>query len=202
MKFEQITSTWIKLNAYWKATQTRKRWKLIVYMPLSVENSDVHGPETIHLTTAMEKKLNAARLRGICKILKKHDKAPTIVYVASTNKKLLEEANAMAYPSSMSKPRRQILVFSGFHHLRRFRSYTSLYQFQLVKTGIGFDPIVPLELILASGELGSPGRIEYTTRKTLSGKRRLEEHHMKKPPWRTASFIAQVRKDNAEVCGG
>ena len=63
-KLQEVRRTWIKLNPSWKATKASKRWKLTVYDAI-IRSKLLYGLETIHLTTAMAKKLNAFQMRGI-----------------------------------------------------------------------------------------------------------------------------------------
>ena len=114
-KLQEVRRTWFKLYPYWKATNASKRWKLIVYDAI-IRSKLLYGLETIHLTTAMAKKLNAFQMRGIRKIL---NKAPTFIDRANTNRKLLEEASAIAFPSPGDN--RKIILFSQFHDARRVK---------------------------------------------------------------------------------
>ena len=58
-----------KLVDYWKASNASKKWQLIVYDAI-IRSKLLYGLETIYLTGAMQKKLNAFQIRGLRQILK------------------------------------------------------------------------------------------------------------------------------------
>ena len=70
--------------------------------------------ETLHLTEAISKKLDAFQLRGLRKILGLNT---TFINRANTNAKVYEEASRIAYPSLHDN--RRVQRFSEFHSKRK-----------------------------------------------------------------------------------
>jgi microsomal dipeptidase-like Zn-dependent dipeptidase len=56
--------TWFKLKPFWKAANCTTRWKLRVYHEI-IQNKLIYGLETLHLTQAMLKKIDAFHVRGL-----------------------------------------------------------------------------------------------------------------------------------------
>ena len=83
-KMQEVRCTWLKLNAYWKATRATKRWKIIVYDAI-IRSKLLYGLETIHLTPALAKKLDAFQYRGLRKIM---GMSSTCITRANTNQRL------------------------------------------------------------------------------------------------------------------
>ena len=111
-KMQEVRKTWFKLNAYWKATGANKKWQLIIYDAI-ITSKLLYGLETIHLTDALAKKLDAFQMRGLRKIL---NLEPTFINRINTNKKVLAEATQIAYSGQHSN--RRIKSFSEYHKER------------------------------------------------------------------------------------
>ena len=88
-KMHDTLKVWYKLTSFWKAVQCPAHWKLHVYDAI-IRNKLLYGLETIHLTQAMQKKINAFQLRGIRRILGLDS---TYVNRANTNDLVLRKAN-------------------------------------------------------------------------------------------------------------
>ena len=112
-KMSEVRRTWFKLSAYWKASGASKKWKLIIFDAI-IRSKLLYGLETIHLTQALSKSLDAFQLRSLRKILKR---PPTFIDRSCTNQKILEEATAIAFPTRGDN--RQIIRFSDYHMNRR-----------------------------------------------------------------------------------
>ena len=112
-KMSEVRRTWYKLQPYWKASGASKKWKLIIYDAI-IRSKLLYGLETIHLTQAMSRKLDAFQTRGLRRILQRNS---TFIDRRHTNKSLLEEASSIAYPSRCD--RRKIILFSEYHMNRR-----------------------------------------------------------------------------------
>ena len=67
-KMLEVRRTWFKLKPYWKASGASKKRKLIIYDAI-IRSKLLYGLETIHLTQAMSKKLDAFQMHGIRRIL-------------------------------------------------------------------------------------------------------------------------------------
>ena len=50
---QEVCCTWLKLNAYWKATRATKKWKIIAYDAI-IRSRLLYGLETIHLAPSLE----------------------------------------------------------------------------------------------------------------------------------------------------
>ena len=107
--------TWYKVEPYWKASGANKKWKLIIYDAI-IRSKLLYGLETIHLTQAMSRKLDAFQMRGLRRILQCDS---TFINRRNTNKSLLEEASSIAYPSRCD--RRKIIPCSEYHMNRRVK---------------------------------------------------------------------------------
>ena len=92
---QEVRKTWFKLNAYWKAKDTSKKWQIIVFDAI-IRSKLTYGLETVQLTDSMKKELDAFQLRGIRQIL---NKTHTYWNRDHTNKHLIEEATKAAYPN-------------------------------------------------------------------------------------------------------
>ena len=111
----EVRRTWYKLEPYWKASGASKKWKLIIYDAI-IRSKLLYGLETIHLTQAMSRKLDAFQMRGLRRILQRNS---TFIDRRNTNKSLLEEASSIAYPSRCD--RRKFIPFSEYHMNRRVK---------------------------------------------------------------------------------
>ena len=83
-KMSEVGRTWFKLNAYWKASGASKKWKLIIFDAI-IRSELLYGLETIHLTQALSKSLDAFQLRSLREILKR---PPTFIDRSCTNQKI------------------------------------------------------------------------------------------------------------------
>ena len=109
----EVRLTWTRLHPYWKATNSSKKWQLIIYGAI-VRSKLLYGLETLHLTEPMAKKLDAFQLRGLQQILGLNT---TFINRANTNAKVHEEASRIAYPSTQDN--RRVQRFSEFHSKRK-----------------------------------------------------------------------------------
>ena len=66
-QMQQVTITWKRLQAYWKATHARKKWQLIAYDAI-VKSKLLYGLETAHVGLADLKRIDAFQIRGIRQI--------------------------------------------------------------------------------------------------------------------------------------
>ena len=112
-QMQEVRCTWLKLNAYWKATRATKRWKIILYDAI-IRSKLLYGLETIHLTPALAKKLDAFQYRGLRKIM---GMSSTYINRANTNQRLLAAASDAAFPNPGDT--RKVLPFSRYHEERR-----------------------------------------------------------------------------------
>ena len=112
-KIQEVHRAWFKLSSYWKATCASKKWKLIVFDAI-IRSKLLYGLETVHLTQAMYKRIDAFQYRSLRRIL---GMPSTFINRANTNKKLLEAATAAAFPTRGD--RRKIASFSNYHQERR-----------------------------------------------------------------------------------
>ena len=83
-RIQSVNRTWYKLFPYWKATDASQKWKIIVYDAV-IRSKRLYGLETVQLTQAMCKKIDAFQLRGLRKILNMHS---THINRANTNKQV------------------------------------------------------------------------------------------------------------------
>ena len=70
-KMQEVRKTWYKLLSYWKATNANVKWQLIIF-DVVIRSKMLYGLETIHLTGAMLKKIDAFQMRCLRRILKSH----------------------------------------------------------------------------------------------------------------------------------
>ena len=71
LQMQQVTITWRRLQAYWKATNASKKWQLIAYDAI-VKSKLLYGLETAHVGTADLKRIDAFQIRGIRQIFGKN----------------------------------------------------------------------------------------------------------------------------------
>ena len=105
-KMHQTLKLWFKLNAFWKSVNYPKHWKLHVYDAI-IKNKLLYGLETVHLTQAMQKKVDAFQLRGLRKIL---GMDTTYANRANTNARVIEKANAEISRLNKIKPFSELLM--------------------------------------------------------------------------------------------
>ena len=67
-KMQEVRKTWFRLLPYWKATNANLKWQLLIFDAV-IKSKIVYGLETVHLTQAMMKKIDAFQLRCLRKIL-------------------------------------------------------------------------------------------------------------------------------------
>ena len=67
-RMQQTMKNLVKLKPFWKAANCTIRWKLRVYQAI-IPNKLIYGLETLHVTQAMLKKIDAFHLRGFRSIL-------------------------------------------------------------------------------------------------------------------------------------
>ena len=88
-KMQETVVTWNKLEPLWKAAGRSKKWKLEIYDAI-IKNKLLYGLETLRLTMAMQRKVNALQLRGFRKIL---GLQTTQVDRANTSEVVMRKAN-------------------------------------------------------------------------------------------------------------
>ena len=69
-KMQEVRKTWFKLSEYWKASNANTKWQLIIYDAI-IRSKLLYGLETVQLTEAQQKKINAFQMRGLRQIMKK-----------------------------------------------------------------------------------------------------------------------------------
>ena len=107
-KMNEVRKTWFKLAPYWKSHTASTKWQLIIYDAI-IRSKLLYGLETVHLTPAMERQIDAFQMRGLRQIMKYQH---TYYDRTKTNAKILEDASKAAYPKD---PNRRIQRFSVFH---------------------------------------------------------------------------------------
>jgi hypothetical protein len=98
---------------YWKATDSSKKWKLLIYDAI-IKSKLLYGMETTHVTKVMQKKIDAFQLRGLRKILRMQT---TYTRRTNTNVRVLAEATKFAY--NKQGDNRQIQLFGETYWHRR-----------------------------------------------------------------------------------
>ena len=68
---QQVNITKWKLNSYWKATEASKKWQLLIFDAV-IKSQLLYGMETMQLTDALIKKLDAFQMKGLRNILGKN----------------------------------------------------------------------------------------------------------------------------------
>ena len=71
-RIQDAMSTWRRLAVFWKASNVSKKWQLIIYDAV-IKTKLLYNLETVFLTQALRKKMEAFQLRGLRQILKKHN---------------------------------------------------------------------------------------------------------------------------------
>ena len=112
-KLHEVRKTWFKLFPYWKATGASQKWQIIVYDAV-IRSKLLYGLETVQLTDAMYKKINAFQIRGLRKILKM---GTTFINRANSNKAVYDKATRVAYPREGDQ--RVVLPFSEYHKKKK-----------------------------------------------------------------------------------
>ena len=111
-KIQEVRKTWFKLLPYWKASNASTKWQLIIFDAI-IRSKLLYGLETVHLTTAMLKKIDAFQLRCLRRILQM---APTFINRANSNTAVLQRATTVAYPQP--NDHRQVQLFSTYYKNR------------------------------------------------------------------------------------
>ena len=108
-KMQEVRKIWFKMAPYWKASNANQKWQLIIFDAV-IRSKLLYGLETVHLTNALLKKVDAFQLRCLRRILKL---APTFVDRSNTNMAVIQKASSIAYPDDHDS--RSIKLFS-FHY--------------------------------------------------------------------------------------
>ena len=114
-RMQQTLITWYKLELSWKAAACSVKWKLEVYD--AIKNKLLYGLETIHLTQAMQQKVNTFQLRGLRKILNLQS---TYMNRAHTNAYVMQKAN-QEINRNRKNNLREIKLFSELVQQKRCR---------------------------------------------------------------------------------
>ena len=115
-KMKPTLITWHKLEPLWKAAGCSARWKLEAY-DVTIKNKLLYGLETIHLTTAMQEKVDAFQLRGLRKTLNLQS---TYLNRAHTNAYVIQKAS-LEINKTRRSGNREIKLFSELVLERRGR---------------------------------------------------------------------------------
>ena len=83
---------WCKLSTFWKAANCSPAWKLQVYDAI-IQNKLLYGLENVHLTQAVQRKINAFQLKGLRRIL---GLQTTFVNRSNTNEFVLRRATEIS----------------------------------------------------------------------------------------------------------
>ena len=70
-QMQQVNITRWKLEAYWKATEASKKWQLLI-LDAVIKSKLLYGMETVQITEAMMKRIDAFLMKGLRKILGKN----------------------------------------------------------------------------------------------------------------------------------
>ena len=68
-KMQEVRKIWFKMAPYWRASNANQKWQLIIFNAV-IRSKLLYGLETVHLTNALLKKVDAFQLRCLRKILK------------------------------------------------------------------------------------------------------------------------------------
>lgn len=110
-KMQEVRKIWYKMAPYWKASHASQKWKLVI-LDAVIRSKLLYGLETVHLTAALLKKIDAFQLRCLRKIL---GLAPTFVDRANTNRAVIQKASLIAFPNDQ----RCMKFFSEYYNDRR-----------------------------------------------------------------------------------
>ena len=110
-KLQTVRITWTKLLPYWKASNANTKWKLRIFDAV-IRAKLLYGLETVHLTQAMLKKIDAFQIRGLRKIL---NLPSTFIDRRFTNRHVLQRA------SNLMSPHGNNILFSHCYNERRAR---------------------------------------------------------------------------------
>ena len=92
LKLQQVMQVWCKLSTFWKAANCSPAWKLQVYDAI-IQNKLLYGLENVHLTQAVQRKINAFQLKGLRRIL---GLQTTFVNRSNTNEFVLRRATEIS----------------------------------------------------------------------------------------------------------
>ena len=145
---QEVRQTWFKLLPYWRATNANVKWQLLIFDAV-VRSKLLYGLETIHLTDAMLKKVDAFQLRCLRKILKVPS---TFIDRRNTNREVLNRCTALAYPNRGD--RREFEFFSNrisVGNLNYWVMYSGLATTILCAKFLS-SPIVQSEFLMGKNE--------------------------------------------------
>ena len=111
LKIKETYYTWFELHNVWVKSNTDrdKRWKLVIFDAV-IRSKLLYGLETVFLTDARLKRLDAVQYRGLRQILKVPH---TYIDRQYSNAKLLEMSNTLIEQFAKYKPNR-IRPFSEY----------------------------------------------------------------------------------------
>ena len=98
-RIQDTKRTWLRLDVLWKDPNSNPKWKLLIYDAV-IKSKLLYSLETVHLTTALRKKLDAFHLRGLRKILRM---PTTYVDRRNTNQRVYQIASQITYPAGEAR---------------------------------------------------------------------------------------------------
>ena len=161
-KMQEVRKIWFKWAPYWRASNANQKWQLIIFDAVILSKL-LYGLETVHLTNALLKKVDAFQLRCLRKILKM---APTFVDRSNTNTAVIQKASSIAYPDRNNP--RSIQLFSIHYNEKRAELLG-----HIIRTSDA-DPLRQISL-----EAQSANRVQYG-KKRCGRPRQNWLHHTKK----------------------
>ena len=110
---QEVRKTWFKLLPYWKATNANVKWQLIIFDAV-IRSKLLYGLETVHLTEALLKKIDAFQMQCVRKILKI---PTTFIDKTNSNRVVLEKRTELLYPNQGDQ--RKFKLFSQSYQDRK-----------------------------------------------------------------------------------
>ena len=112
-KMQEVRKTWFKLLPYWKATNAYVKLQLIIFDDV-IRSKLLYGLETVHLTEALQKKIDAFQMLCLRKIL---NIPSAFIDRTNSNRVVLEKCTELLFPNQGGQ--RKFKLFSQSYHDRK-----------------------------------------------------------------------------------
>ena len=112
-KMQEVRKTWFKFLPYWEATNAKVKWQLLIFDAV-VRSKLLYGLETIQLTGAMLKKIDAFQIRCLRRILRIPS---TFIDRRSPNRVVFQRCTEILHQNQGEQ--RELEFFSRSYHRKK-----------------------------------------------------------------------------------
>ena len=161
---QEVRKTWYKLLPYWKATNANVKWQLIIFDAVN-RSKLLYRLETIHLTGAMLKKIDAFQVRCLRKILKIPS---TFIDRRNSNRVVLQRCTAILYANQGDQREFELFSQSYVHRKSKLLGHVSRAGPEDPMRQISFQPNNAIRAHYGRKRVGRQSKIGCIMQKKLT----------------------------------